>query len=296
VLAPAASPRLSTPPASDSIKPLTAADQVFRLRGWVGDGFTLPIMTLKHVVEALLFGSQKPLLPKDILAALKFAADFSSEEPVIALSKTKVAAIGETLAELRDQYEGEGRAFRLQEHAGGWQLVSDPACSVWLRQLFPESRPTRLSAPALETLAIIAYRQPITRADIEAVRGVAVDGVMQTLLDRGLVKIAGRAEVPGRPLLYETTQSFMEHFALKNLDDLPNATELRRIELPKAEPPKAAVPTAEVPAAEPELPVAPEGAGEGGEAAAEKEGTEMTEGTETTEATEAEASPEDQPK
>jgi segregation and condensation protein B len=90
----------------------------------------------------------------------------------------------------------------------------------------------------METLAIIAYRQPITRADIEAVRGVAVDGVMQTLLDRNLVRIAGRSEIAGRPLLYETSQFFMEHFGLKDLDDLPNASELRKIPLPKAEPPK----------------------------------------------------------
>jgi segregation and condensation protein B len=116
----------------------------------------------------------------------------------------------------------------------------------WLRQLFPENRQARLSAPAMETLAIIAYRQPITRADIEAVRGVAVDGVMQTLLDRNLVRIAGRADIAGRPLLYETTQFFMEHFGLKNLDDLPNASELRKIPLPKAEPP--AEPAKETPA------------------------------------------------
>ncbi|MGC2579022.1 MAG: SMC-Scp complex subunit ScpB, partial [Terrimicrobiaceae bacterium] len=96
----------------------------------------------------------------------------------------------------------------------------------------PEYRSARLSAPGLETLAIIAYRQPITRADIEAVRGVAVDGVLQTLLDRGLVKIAGRAEIPGRPLLYETTRHFMEHFGLRNLDELPNSEELRRMRLP----------------------------------------------------------------
>src|ERR1700757_763658 len=95
-------------------------------------------------------------------------------------------------------------------------------------------RPTRLSAPALETLAIIAYRQPITKADIEAIRGVTVDGVMQKLLDAGLVKITGRAEIPGRPLLYITTQHFMEHFGLKNLDELPNASELREVALPKA--------------------------------------------------------------
>jgi segregation and condensation protein B len=106
----------------------------------------------------------------------------------------------------------------------------------------------------METLAIIAYRQPITRADIEAVRGVAVDGVMQTLLDRNLVRIAGRSEIAGRPLLYETSQFFMEHFGLKDLDDLPNASELRKIPLPKAEPPKEtpaeapAEPAAEAPA------------------------------------------------
>jgi segregation and condensation protein B len=92
-----------------------------------------------------------------------------------------------------------------------------------------------LSGPALETLAIIAYRQPVTRADIEAVRGVAVDGVMQVLLDRGLVKICGRAEMPGRPLLYETTEFFLEHFGLRHVEELPNADELRRVPLPKPE-------------------------------------------------------------
>ncbi len=124
--------------------------------------------------------------------------------------------------------------------------MTRPDFAPWLRQLFPENRPARLSAPAVETLAIIAYRQPVTRADIEAVRGVAVDGVMQTLLDRGLVRIAGRAEVPGRPLLYETTQFFMEHFGLKTLDELPNAHELRKVELPTATPPEEPA-TAELP-------------------------------------------------
>jgi segregation and condensation protein B len=95
-----------------------------------------------------------------------------------------------------------------------------------------------LSAPALETLAIVAYRQPITKADIEAIRGVTVDGVLQKLLDAGLMKVAGRAEVPGRPLLYETTHHFLEHFGLKNLDELPNASELRQVALPKAKEPE----------------------------------------------------------
>jgi segregation and condensation protein B len=90
----------------------------------------------------------------------------------------------------------------------------------------------RLTAPALETLSIIAYRQPITRADVETVRGVNIDGVLQTLMERGLVKIAGRAEIPGRPLLYETTQFFLDHFGLRTLDELPNAEELRKRYLP----------------------------------------------------------------
>ena len=103
-----------------------------------------------------------------------------------------------------------------------------------MRGLFPEPKPARLSAPALETLAIIAYRQPITRADVEAVRGVTIDGVLQTLMERGLVKISGRAEIPGRPLLYETTQFFLDHFGLRTLDELPNVEELRKRYLPAA--------------------------------------------------------------
>jgi segregation and condensation protein B len=103
-----------------------------------------------------------------------------------------------------------------------------------VRQLFPATKPARLTPPSLETLAIIAYRQPITRADVEAVRGVAIDSVLQTLMERGLVKIAGRAEVPGRPLLYETTQFFLDHFGLRNLDELPNSEELKRRPLPSA--------------------------------------------------------------
>src|SRR4029079_19410890 len=116
--------------------------------------------------------------------------------------------------------------------AEGWQLVSDPTYAPWVRQLFPAAKPIRLTPPSLETLAIIAYRQPITRADVEAVRGVAVDGVLQILMERGLVKIAGRAEVPGRPLLYSTTEYFLEHFGLKTTDELPNASELKRVVLP----------------------------------------------------------------
>jgi segregation and condensation protein B len=137
------------------------------------------------------------------------------------------------------------------EKAEGWQLATDPQYAQWVRQLFPAPKPARLSAPALETLAIIAYRQPITRADVEAVRGVNIDGVLQTLIERGLVKIAGRAEIPGRPLLYETTQFFLDHFGLRSLEELPNVEELRKRDLPVA---RSVVPTNRDDAGGPESP------------------------------------------
>ncbi len=190
---------------------------------------------LHRIVEALLFASQKPVSFKELASIFKGAADSTKENPLVAgFAKLKQEEIAEAIGRLQAEYLETGRAFEVRESAAGWQLVTRADFAPWLRQLFPENRSARLSAPALETLAIIAYRQPITRADLEAVRGVAVDGVMQTLLDRGLVRIAGRAEVPGRPLLYDTTQYFMEHFGLKDLDELPNASELRRIPLPTA--------------------------------------------------------------
>jgi segregation and condensation protein B len=190
--------------------------------------------TLKAVVEALLFASQKPLTLNEIAAALRSAAECFEDSPEAALAKTSEAEIADSLRLLQNEYSTLSRSFQLIEQVSGWVLVSRAEYQNWVRQLFPEMRPTRLSIPALETLAIIAYRQPITKSDVEAIRGVTVDGVMQKLLDAGLVKIAGRAEIPGRPLLYETTQHFMEHFGLKTLEELPNAFELRRISLPKS--------------------------------------------------------------
>lgn len=200
-----------------------------------------PAFPLHRIVEAILFASQKPVSAKELSNFLKGAAEAAKEDPSIAcFAKVKAPQLQDAIEELEKEFAETGRAFEIRESAAGWQLVTKADFAPWLRQLFPENRQARLSAPAMETLAIIAYRQPITRADIEAVRGVAVDGVMQTLLDRNLVRIAGRADIAGRPLLYETTQFFMEHFGLKNLDDLPNASELRKIPLPKAEPPAEA--------------------------------------------------------
>ena len=194
---------------------------------------------LKQVVEALVFASQKPLVPREIAAALKAAAEESEDPAVQAMGKTREAEIGALLEEIKIEIDASGRAFRLIEQVNGWHFVTGGDSAPWVRQLFPESKPVRLSGPALETLAIIAYRQPITRADIEAVRGVVVDGMVNMLLERGLVRIAGRADVPGRPLLYESTEYFLQHFGLKSLDELPNSSELRRIPLPAAPVPEA---------------------------------------------------------
>lgn len=208
--------------------------------------FRMP--SLKQIIEALVFASQKPLAPREIAAALKSAAEDADDTEAKAFGKTREAEVAALLEELKIEYTGLQRSFDLIEQVNGWQFVTEPAYARWVRQLYPESKPVRLSGPALETLAIIAYRQPITRADIEAVRGVAVDGVVNMLLERQLIRIAGRAEVPGRPLLYETTQFFLEHFGLKHLDELPNVAELRRTSLPSA-PAPAPVPAPSAPAA-----------------------------------------------
>ena len=191
-------------------------------------------MTLPPVLEALIFAAPKPLPTADLLAAVRTAGESSENEAAQAHASADEARILEALAELQVELDGSGRAFRLMEQATGWGFVTKGEFAPWVRKLYPDAKPARLSGPAMETLAIIAYRQPVTRADIEAVRGVAVDGVMQVLLDRSLVRIAGRADLPGRPLLYSTTGYFLEHFGLKSVQDLPNAAELGRMNLPKA--------------------------------------------------------------
>lgn len=191
-------------------------------------------MTLKQVIEALVFASPKPITTREIVAAIRTTGEGTENQEALDFAKAKEDDVLAAVAEIEADFAATGRAFQLVETVRGWTLVSDPACAQWVRQLYPEAKPTRLTGPQLETLAIIAYRQPVTRGDIEAVRGVSVDGVMQILLDRSLVKIAGRAEVPGRPLLYETTEYFLQHFGLRTVDELPNSAELKRVVLPKA--------------------------------------------------------------
>ncbi len=190
-------------------------------------------MTLSRVIEALLFSAQNPLSIRELTEAIKGAGGEDELSPN-EFARVREAEVAAALEQLKIECIEQQRAFQLNEKTEGWQLATDPKYAQWVRQLFPAPKPARLSAPALETLAIIAYRQPITRADVEAVRGVNIDGVLQTLMERGLVKIAGRAEIPGRPLLYETTQFFLDHFGLRNLDELPNVEELRTRYLPKA--------------------------------------------------------------
>jgi len=135
------------------------------------------------------------------------------------------AGVGESeiraaLAELARDARNAGLGMELKEVAGGFRFQSDPACGPWLRHLLRSERPGRLSQPSLETLAIVAYRQPVTRSEIEAVRGVNVDHVVKTLMELQLVRIVGRSRLPGRPFLYGTTHRFLEHFGLRGLEEL----------------------------------------------------------------------------
>ena len=193
-------------------------------------------MELKFILESILFSAQQPLSPKDLKDVLAGAVEHSEDSAIKLLRKTSLDVISAALEELARDHEQAQRSYRLVCVAGSWQFVSQPEFAPWIKALVGhKSRPPRLSQPALETLAIIAYRQPITRAEIEQVRGVSVDGVMQTLLERSLVEQVGRAEVVGRPITYGTTNGFLEYFGIRSLDDLPAADELRRIVVQKPE-------------------------------------------------------------
>ena len=224
-------------------------------------------MELKLILESLLFSAQKPMSVKELRDVLSTAASAEGADEVTkGLKKTKEEDIVAALELLLADHAAAGRSYRLACVAGSWQFVTQPEFFPWLRALLGvKARPPRLSQAALETLAIIAYRQPITRAEVEQVRGVAVDGVLQTLLERGLVEQVGRAEVIGRPMTFGTTPAFLEYFGLARLEDLPAADELRRIPVVKPEalttvdPGLATVPPepllqVEQPPAQPELP------------------------------------------
>jgi len=231
-------------------------------------------MELKFILESVLFSAQKPLSLKEIREVFASAPEHSEgDETARGLKKVKEDDLMAALEQLAREHQEANRSYRLACVAGSWQFVTQPEYAPWLKALVGHKiRPPRLSQPALETLAIVAYRQPITRAEIEQVRGVAVDGVMQTLVERGLVEQVGRAEVVGRPMTYGTTAVFLEYFGLGSLEGLPAADELRRIPVQKpeslvtAEPGLATVPPEQLalPAEEPKAAEEPGSTSEAG--------------------------------
>lgn len=197
----------------------------------------LIFMELKFILEALLFTSQKPLSVAELRDLLTLASnEEGAAEATRALRKLPAEKLTTALAELARDHEAAARSYRLVCIAGAWQFVTQPDYAPWLRAMLGvKNRPSRLSQAALETLAIIAYRQPITRAEMEQIRGVAVDGTITTLVERQLIQQAGRAEVLGRPMQYATTPEFLNYFGLAALTALPSADELRRIPVQRPE-------------------------------------------------------------
>jgi len=194
-------------------------------------------MEFKLILESILFSAQKPLSTRDLRDLFQQTAEQSGDETAKSLKKVKEEDLTITLEQLQQEHENMARSFRLTCVAGSWQFVSRSEYAPWIMTLVgAKVRPPKLSHPALETLAILAYRQPVTRAEIEQIRGVAVDGVMQTLVERGLVETVGRAEVVGRPMTYGTTALFLEYFGLRRLQDLPAGDELRKVVVKKPEP------------------------------------------------------------
>jgi len=175
-------------------------------------------LELKRSIEALLLICDKPLTLQQIQEA-------TAEEP---------SRIRRELEALKLEAEEAGRGFRLKALAGGYQWVTDPALSIVVKKFVQIRDKRRISQASLETLSIIAYRQPMTRQEIEMIRGVNVDGAIRTLLEKGLIRITGRKDAPGRPILHATTQAFLDHFGLASLKELPRLAEFteRDIELP----------------------------------------------------------------
>jgi segregation and condensation protein B len=171
------------------------------------------VTPLAKLLEAALFASASPVQTESLRAIASHADDAET-------------TLEQALSELRDHYETDGHGVELIEVAGGWQILTRPEYTEAIERAQLAARPQRLSAAALETLAIIAYRQPIGRAEVEEIRGVGAGAILKSLSERGLIDIVGRGDGIGRPLLYGTTPVFLEHFALRHLEELPRADEL----------------------------------------------------------------------
>ncbi|MDP8263399.1 MAG: SMC-Scp complex subunit ScpB [Candidatus Ancaeobacter aquaticus] len=177
--------------------------------------------TLKSIVEALLFVTDRPLTLKEIRDIVQDTANVDSGD------------IRAVIDELSKEYRESKRSYQIIEIANAFQFRTLPEFAPWLSKLFRQESKSKLSQPALETLAIISYKQPITRIEIESIRGVNIDGIMKTLLEKDLIKIVGKKDVPGHPFLFGTTKTFLSHFGLKDLDELPQMSEFK--EMIKAE-------------------------------------------------------------
>lgn len=169
-------------------------------------------MSLESVIEAVLFASDESLTPARLAN----------------ITESTTKQVRELIKNLNEKYEANKSAFRIEQIAGGYQMLTLSRYNYWLKKLLRARSETKLSPAAMETLAIIAYKQPVIRADIEAIRGVSVGEVIRSLSYKGLVKIVGRAEILGRPMLYGTTKKFLEVFGLNTLKDLPKIEELKK--------------------------------------------------------------------
>jgi segregation and condensation protein B len=222
------------------------------------EGPVLPPAEIKAVLEALIFASPQPVTTREIVKVL------------VGVPKEDWHS---ALGELQAEYARDGRGLQIVEIAAGWQITTRPEYNDWVRELLDPKTPTRLSIQALETLAVVAYKQPVTLPEIIDLRGVKSGGVMKTLLEKRLIRITGRKEVVGRPMLYGTTKHFLLHFGLKDLAELPKIEEFaevlgeevdvvglkRAIEAPRP----IEVPLSEGDAVQGELEMQPEGAAEG---------------------------------
>jgi segregation and condensation protein B len=170
-------------------------------------------VTVESVIEAVLFASDEPL---------------SAQRLVNIVDTGSIKQVRQCVENLNGKYDDGNFAFRIEQLAGGYQMMTLSTYNIWLKKLLRARTDTKLSQAALETLAIISYKQPVIRADIEAIRGVAAGEMIRSLMYKGLVKIVGRAEVLGRPMLYGTTRKFLDSFGLNTLKDLPKIEELKR--------------------------------------------------------------------
>ncbi len=184
-----------------------------------GEKAESPLSGLKGILEAILFVSGEPLSVDRLLGVVE------------GVSRAELMS---ALRALQADYAAEGRGLQLVEVAGGFQITTRPDCAPWIKRLERAKEGAKLSRSAMETLAIVAYKQPVVRAEIEQIRGVDSTGVLQTLLERRLVRIVGRKDAPGRPIMYGTTRQFLQAFGLKDLSDLPALRDIK--DLKEAEP------------------------------------------------------------